>query len=100
MEEYKNAYLDGLVGRLVLTKQLTSPRVDAALLELIEEDPRMGKDSMLRSRTCVQVLESYDRVGVIFREPIDYPDAVLSFVPWSAVIELSPAEGPEEEPEA
>ncbi len=100
MEEYKNAYLDGLVGQLVLTKQLSSPRVDAAFLELIEEDPTRGKDSMLRSRTSIQLLESYDRLGIIFRQPIDHPDAVSTFVPWSAVIELSPAEEPEEGPEA
>jgi hypothetical protein len=100
VEEYKNAYLDELVGQLVLAKQLTGPPVDAALLALIEEDPAMGKDSMLRSRTSVQVLERYERLGIIFRQPIEHPAAVSTFVPWSAVIELSPAEEPEEGPEA
>ncbi len=56
----------------------------------------MGKDALLRARTCIQVLKSYDRLGLNFRQPIDNPDAVSTFVPWSAVIELSPAEEPEE----
>jgi hypothetical protein len=100
VEEYRNEYLDGLVGRLVLTKQLSSPLVDTALLTLIEEDPTSGREAMLRSRTSVQMLESYDRLGIIIRQPIDHPAAVAAFVPWSAVIELSPAEEPEEGPEA
>ena len=97
MEEYRNELLQGLVGHLVLVKQLVAPEADAELYEAMRENLLMGKGQELRSRTATAVLESYDHVGVVLRQPTTDPEeSVFAFVPWGAVIELS-SMGQEEE---
>ena len=89
-EEYRNEYLDGLVGQLALVKLLAAPRVDDDLLEWLQEEPLTWKVEHLRSRSALRILEGYDRLGVILSPPTEDPEGVGVFVPWSAVIELSP----------
>ena len=96
MEEYRNEYLDGLVGQVALVKLLTGPQVDDDLLDRFEEDPLTWKVEHLHSRTSLRILEGYDRLGVVLRPPTEDPEGVPVFVPWSAVIELSPSVVPEE----
>ena len=89
MEEYKNEFLDGLVGRSVLVRQLTGPALDEEFVATLDEDPTAVLTQPLHSRTTVFALESYDRVGVVLRPITEEPFSL--FVPWSAVIELSRA---------
>ena len=91
VEEYRNEYLDGLVGQVALVKQLTAPQVDEELLDKFEEDPLTGKVETLRSRTALRMVVGYDELGVVLRPVTEGPEGVSVFVPWSAVIELSPA---------
>ena len=96
VEEYRNEYLDALVGQVALVKLLTSPQVDEDLLERFEADPLTWKVEPLHSRTALRMLVDYDRLGVVLRPLTEDPEAVPVFVPWSAVIELSPSVVPEE----
>ncbi len=89
MEEYKNEFLDGLVGRSVLVRQLTGPALDEEFVATLDEDPTSVLTQPLHSRTAVFALESYDRVGVVLRPITEEPFSL--FVPWSAIIELSRA---------
>ena len=91
VEEYRNEYLDGLVGQVALVKQLTAPQVDEELLDKFEEDPLTGKVETLRSRTALRMVVGYDELGVVLRPVTEDPEGVSVFVPWSAVIEVSPA---------
>ena len=96
VEEYRSEFLDGLVGQVALVKQLTGPHVDEELLDKFEEDPLTGKVETLRSRTALRRVVGYDELGVVLRPLTEDPENVSVFVPWSAVIELSPAVVPEE----
>jgi len=96
VEEYRNEYLDGLVGQVALVKQLTAPQVDEELLDKFEEDPLTGKVETLRSRTALRMVVGYDELGVVLRPLTEDSEGVSVFVPWSAVIELSPTVVPEE----
>jgi len=96
VEEYRNEYLDGLVGQVALVKLLTGPQVDNDLLDRFEEDPLTWKVEHLHSRTSLRILEGYDRLGVVLRPHAEDLEGVPVFVPWSAVIELSPSVVPEE----
>ncbi len=97
VQEYRNEYLDGLVGQVALVKLLTAPQVDDDLLDRFEEEPLTWKVEHLHSRTSLRILEGYDRLGVVLRPPTEEDrEGVPVFVPWSAVIELSPSVVPEE----
>ena len=90
MEEYKNEWIDQWVGRAVVVKQLVGPDLDEELAEMINENLLNARTTPLASRTAVLMLESYDRLGVTlltFEEP-----PFRTFVPWSAVLEISPVE--------
>ena len=73
VEEYRNEYLDGLVGQVALVKLLTGPPVDDDLLDRFEEDPLTWKVEHLHSRTSLRILEGYDRLGVVQRPPTEDP---------------------------
>ena len=88
MEEYRNELLDKCVGLEVLVRRLTSPPPDDEFFERLHENPTSYLSQPLRSSTSIMVVESYDRVGVVLRTTAE--DAVPRFVPWSAVIELTP----------
>ncbi len=96
MEEYKNEWLDKWVGRRVLVKQLAAPELEEGLAQKIREDPRTVRTEALKSQTGVLELESYDRLGVTLLTLDE--DRLRTFVPWSALIEIS-ATGGEDEPE-
>jgi hypothetical protein len=96
MEEYNNEWLDKWVGRRVLVKQLAAPELEEELAEKIREDPRTVRTEPLKSQTGVLELESYDRLGVTLLTLDE--DRLRTFVPWSALIEIS-ATGGEDEPE-
>jgi hypothetical protein len=91
MEEYKNDLLDKWVGQRVLVKQLTAPELDEELAERIIADPSSVQSALLQSRTAVLEVAGYDQVGVTLLLPPHGDDPPLqTFVPWGAVIELSP----------
>jgi len=55
-----------------------------------------GKVETLRSRTALRRVVGYDELGVVLRPLTEDPEGVSVFVPWNAVIELSPTVVPEE----
>jgi hypothetical protein len=93
MQEYRNEFLDGLVGRAALVTQLTGPELDEEFANRINEDPLNVRQQFLQSRTAMLEVVSYDQLGILFRTMGD--DPFETFVPWGAVIQLARL-GPEE----
>src|SRR4051794_11784682 len=87
VEEYRNEFLDGLVGQMVQVKQLDAPQLDEEFAKVWKENPRSFKTTPLKSRNSVLVLESYDQLGIIVRTL--GKDPITNFVPWGSVIELA-----------
>jgi hypothetical protein len=89
MEQYRNEMLDELVGGLVaVTKQATRPPDQEEVNQMVE-NPTISVRRPLRAEVALQVLESYDQLGVILQTGADPPSRY--FVPWSAVIHMSKA---------
>ena len=97
MQEYRNEFLDGLVGRAALVTQLTGPELDEEFANRINEDPLNVRQQFLQSRTAMLEVVRYDQLGILFRTMGD--DPFETFVPWGAVIELQLARLEPEETE-
>lgn len=84
--EYRNEFLDTLVGESVLVKQVTAPDADEEFASDFAENPLTASTQLLQSRTAVFVLAGYEGLGATLKFADGSPDPI--FVPWSAIIEL------------
>jgi hypothetical protein len=86
VEEYRNEFLEGLVGGPVLVKRLSAPELIDEEAEHILQNPLTYVSEPLQSRLVMMTLGGYDQIGIVLRTIEEEP--ITTFVPWNAVIEL------------